>query len=160
MEGIMRISDMCTDFAYQKSDQVSVKNGVPLSDCRLKTAPSYDVDSGGESSDLSDMRILQRQFFRQEETFTMFNIIKSKAIAVGTLTWDDDEKACLYETTVDASGIQIWKYRKCESIEEGQKTRVTEQVKGSCPSWMKFIVNSQASKGHRAHMDKYPLLFE
>jgi len=152
MEKVVRLSDMCTDFVYQESDHIRIADSKPLSECHVKALPSHTVGDKG------DGRILPRQFFHHEETFSTLGVIKTKVESAGTQTWDDSELACLYETAVEASGLQIWKYRKCEPL-EGGKTKVTEIIKGSSPTLIKLVVSSQTSKGHRTHMDKYHELF-
>jgi hypothetical protein len=63
---------------------------------------------------------------------------------------DEEAKVALYESVTN-QGIIVRKLRRMEEIPaangEGPKSRVTETINGTCPGWIRLIVQ----KGARAH---------
>ncbi|KII85165.1 hypothetical protein PLICRDRAFT_116899 [Plicaturopsis crispa FD-325 SS-3] len=149
MEKSVRLSDLCTDFQLLKRDNVRLPGSDTLSKSHTRTLPASEDGSG-----------LPRQYFRLEETVPLIFGLTRKVEITGTLTWDDDAKVSLYETSAD-QGILIWKLREFEEFEEGgmTKTKVRETIEGRCPTWLRLIVQKETSRSHRAHMDAYRTLF-
>jgi len=147
-ERMVRLSELCTDFQLFDTDFVIPPNSAPLTESRVRTEPP---SSGGHP----------RQYFRLQETVPLFfGLTKTKVEIVGTQTWDETTKVSLYETVTD-QGIMVWKSRLFKEIEDDgkKKTSIIETINGSCPGWMKLIVQSEVTKAHRAHMNKYQTLF-
>jgi len=151
MERVIRLSALCTDFELFDSDVVVSPDSAPLAESRVRTEPASSEGEGG----------LPRQYFRLQETIPLvFGLTHKKVEIVGAQTWDENAKVALYESVTD-QGIMVWKLRSFKEIEEDGKknTSVIETIKGSCPTWMKLIVQRETAKGHSAHMEKYDTLF-
>jgi len=149
MERVIRLSALCTDFELFDSDVVALPDSAPLTESRVRTEPASGEGGG-----------LPRQYFKLQETIPLiFGLTHKTVEIVGTQTRDDNAKVALYESVTD-QGIMVWKLRAFKEIEEdGKKTTVIETIKGSCPTWMKLIVQRETAKGHIAHMEKYHTLF-
>lgn len=138
-ERMVRLSDLCTDFQLFDKDLVVTPNSAPLIESRVRTASSSTSSEG-----------LPRQYLRLQETVSLIFGLNVKVEIVGTQTWDEDAKMALYETVTD-QGIMVWKVRVFKEIEDDgkKKTSVMETINGSCPWWMKLIVQRETSKAHR-----------
>ena len=145
IEKVARLSDLCTDFELFESDKVSTPGTAPLAESRLRTEPPLtDIATSGPG-------VLPRQYFRLQETVPLlFGLAHTKVEITGTQTWDDNTRVALYETVTD-QGIFVWKLRVFKEIEEDgeRKTSVIETIKGTCPGWMKPIVQRETAKGHK-----------
>ncbi|KAF9456755.1 hypothetical protein BDZ94DRAFT_318522 [Collybia nuda] len=156
-ERTTRLSGLCSEFELQHHDTVSIPQNTLLVetntrslDSSLRLTSEYDAESL--------TRQIDRQFFTLQETVPVaFGLLHVKVKISGTLSWDEKSKVALYESKTD-SGILIWKSRVFEKIDD-KRTRVSEKIRGKCPSWLRIIVQSQTLKGHIAHMDLYPTLF-
>ena len=141
MERVIRLSALCTYFELFDSDVVVSPDSAPLAESRVRTEPASSEGGGG----------LPRQYFRLQETIPLvFGLTHKKVEIVGAQTWDENAKVALYESVTD-QGIMVWKLRTFKEIEDDgkKKTSVIETIKGSCPTWMKFIVQRETMKGHR-----------
>lgn len=145
IERMVRLSDLCSGFDLFDSDKVVTPGAAPLAESRLRTEPpATDTTAPGPD-------VLPRQYFRLQETIPLlFGLAKTKVEITGSQTWDDNTKTALYETVTD-HGIVVWKLRQFKEIEEDgrKKTSVIETIKGTCPGWMKLIVQREVTKGHR-----------
>ncbi|KAJ7275073.1 hypothetical protein C8J57DRAFT_1313560 [Mycena rebaudengoi] len=168
-ERVCRLSSLCTAFELLEKDVVALSGAESsLSEVHLRTAPAsastpVDTDANaGEAGtgpvDGTAGKLLPRQHFRMTETVITLGVIKTAVHLEGTLTWDAAGKEALYETYTKAQGISVWKLRVFEEVEEN-KTRVSETIQGRCPALLKFIVQSETSKSHKAHMEMYHTLF-
>lgn len=135
-ERVCRLSPICTAFQLLGKDAVSLPAGTVLINSNVRTLPSSTSETA-----------LPRQAFTMTETVSVFGI-KTDVHIQGTLTWDEEAKEALYETIVSASGIQVWKSRNFEEMEES-KTRVTETIHGRCPTLLKRIVQGETSRSHK-----------
>lgn len=137
LEASIRLSKLCTGCELLQRDQVSASG--PLSAAHLRTAPANDTAPDA----------LSRQHFTLKETVPIIPKLYSTDVHLsGTLTWDANVNTALYETTSD-KGLWVWKLRTFESLEDGTATRVSETIKGMCPSWQQFIVQNVTTKGHK-----------
>ena len=86
----------------------------------------------------------------REDVPVLFGLITKKIEINGKQTWDPDAKVALYESVTEM-GIEVWKLRKFEEIEENgaRKTRVSEIIRGRAPALMRFIVQKETTRGHR-----------
>ncbi|KAL1739824.1 hypothetical protein HDZ31DRAFT_48734 [Schizophyllum fasciatum] len=154
-ERVTRLSALCTRFEMLKRDEVDLPEGRALRDVATRTHASAD----GEDSTISATPIrIPRQHFSMTETIPLlFSLVKHDVLIVGTLTWDASAHVALYESEAD-QGVLVWKLRTFEV--EGGKTRVTERIEGKCSALLRPIVQRETTKGHQAHMNAYPKLFE
>jgi hypothetical protein len=76
----------------------------------------------------------------------IFGLVHAEVHITGSLTWDDEAKLALYESTADF-GVLIWKLRMFEEV-DARTTRVTENIRGKCPLLLKGIVNRQGTTAH------------
>jgi len=139
MEHVVRLSDICTEFELFDSDIVVTPDSAPLAESRVRTEPASAVEGG-----------LPRQYFRFKETVPLvFGLAHTTVELVGTQTWDENAKVVLYETVAD-QGIVMRKLRAFKEIEEDgkKKTSVIETIQGSCPMWMKLIVQRAVETSH------------
>ncbi|KAF8150089.1 hypothetical protein B0H34DRAFT_785290 [Crassisporium funariophilum] len=173
-ERVCRLSKLCSGLELLEKDKVTlpVQNypeGMTLGDVGVRTASAM-----AESPD--SVKVVTRQHFKLEETVPLlFGTFKTKVLLDGTLTWDDsvlssssstgtdDPVEALYES-VSNGGIVVWKLRTFQRVpNEGEgatdQTRVTERIEGWAPALLRFIVQSEATKAHRTHMDSYHTLF-
>lgn len=145
-ERVTRLSALCTEFKLDRRDDVAIPASTLLADAHVRTLPA------ATAADQSQVRTLPRQFFELVEMVPiLFGIITTKVSLSGTLTWDDNEKVALYETRSN-QGILVRKLRRFEEVvgKHGNKqTKVEETIEGSCPGWMKMIVQSEARKAHK-----------
>lgn len=140
IERMVRLSDLCSDFQLFDKDTVETPESTPLAEAHVRTEPPSTSELG-----------FPRQFFRLQETVPLlFGLIKTKVEIVGAQTWDENAKVALYETVTN-QGILVRKLRVFKEIEDDgiKKTSVSETINGTCPMWMKFIVQREATKGHR-----------
>jgi hypothetical protein len=138
IEASFRLSDLASGFDLLKADTVALSRSLPLARAAIRTIPASDTAT-------KDERLLPRQHFLLEETVpVIFGLIKTKVQIYGTLTCDEEAKVALYESFTDGSGIQVWKLRKFEEIQEGEekKTMVRERIEGVCPKWIRGFVES------------------
>jgi len=137
MEHVVRLSSLCVNFELLYADVVVPPDSAPLAISRVRTEPAFI------SSTLA------------------FGLTHKKVAIVGAQTWDEDAKVALYESVTD-QGIVVWKLRAFKEIEEDgrKKTRVVETIKGSCPVWLKLIVQKETAKSNKVHMQKYRTLFD
>ncbi|PPQ64211.1 hypothetical protein CVT24_008629 [Panaeolus cyanescens] len=140
--------------------------GITLGEVALRTVAAHDPSSPTNSPSPGPEVVLKRQHFLMEETVPLlFGLFSSRIVLKGTLSWDDallkDDNApvptrpiqALYETRTH-NGIQVWKLRTFKPLSDN-KTEITERIEGWAPYLLKALVQSEASKGHRAHMDMY-----
>jgi hypothetical protein len=145
-ERTTRLSGFCSGFELQHLDTVYIPKTTSLIDTHVRTLAS-SVPSVDNPHPESPVRHIDRQFFTlQEKVPVMFGLIHATVNLSGTLSWDEGAKVALYESKTD-SGILVWKSRVFEDMGEN-KTRVSESIKGKCPSLLKSIVQSQTLKGH------------
>lgn len=147
MERMVRLSELLTEFELFDADNVVSPGAAPLAESHLRTEPPSTFESVTAAGDG-----LPRQYFRLQETVPLlFGLAKTKVEIVGTQTWDDNTKVALYESVTD-QGIMVWKLRAFKEIEEDgtKKTSVIETIKGTCPGWMKIIVQRETIKAHRS----------
>jgi len=158
MEHVVRLSSLCVNFELLYADVVVPPDSAPLAISRVRTEPAF-ISSTGEGE---GEKGLPRQYFRLNETIPLaFGLTHKKVAIVGAQTWDEDAKVALYESVTD-QGIVVWKLRAFKEIEEDgrKKTRVVETIKGSCPVWLKLIVQKETAKSNKVHMQKYRTLFD
>ncbi|KAF9563208.1 hypothetical protein CPC08DRAFT_706136 [Agrocybe pediades] len=177
-ERVCRISKLCTAFELKEQDIVelpvpSYPDGLLLKDAAVRTATSTVTKSDQLQDRPLQKPTITRQHFTMEETIPLFfGMLKSKVLLTGTLSWDnnaisalstgskhDEEIYALYESISDG-GLVVWKLRAF-TVEGGDpnKTRVTERIEGWAPAWLRAIVQKEAEKSHRAHLDLYHELF-
>ncbi|RDB25849.1 hypothetical protein Hypma_006716 [Hypsizygus marmoreus] len=152
-ERVTRLSGMCSGFELLEKDAVAIPESTSLGDTHVRTRTSI------VESIEPPFRTLPRQFFKLKETVKVFfGLMNMQIVLSGTLTWDEAAKLALYESkTESGTEVMVWKLRRFEM--EGNKTRVSERIQGRCPSWVRSIVQTQASTGHVAHMSLYHTLF-
>ncbi|CAL1712110.1 unnamed protein product [Somion occarium] len=153
MKEVVLLYDRCPEFKYLNTDSVPRPTWEPTPPANFaREAPS--VPSDGVQPTIS------RQFFTlYEEVHILPGVVKRVEIN-GAQVWDVDAKIALYESTT-ALGVTVWKFKKFEEFEEDGKrrTRVSERILGKCSRWVRFIVQSETQRGHRAQMDRYHVLF-
>ncbi|TFK36654.1 hypothetical protein BDQ12DRAFT_236286 [Crucibulum laeve] len=174
-ERVCKLSSLCSSFELLEHDEVALADNAKLAESSVRTLPAHttlptgaSISADGASHAQADVkpateaanpRLLPRQAFKMQEVVpVLFGVIKTTVDLSGTLTWDEYARVALYET-ISNQGIVTWKVRVFEEEEGGKKTRVNERIEGWCPGWMKMIVQSEASKSHKAHMEQYHTLF-
>ncbi|PPQ95197.1 hypothetical protein CVT26_014888 [Gymnopilus dilepis] len=178
---VCRLSKLCRDVKLLEQDVINLPipaypNGYTLKDSAVRTFDARPMEES-RNEERSDGTCITRQHFSMEESVPLlFGLLKSKVVLSGTLSWDksvpaspsvgDQEAAAdrpryaLYESVASGSGIIVWKLRTF--TREGgdvSKTRVVERIEGWAPMWLRAIVQSEATKSHKAHMDTYHTLF-
>jgi len=178
-ERVCRLSKLCTAFELTQRDKVvlplaTYPDGKALRDVGVRTT---STTVGTQTEDATGQGyIITRQHFTMEETVPLiFGLLKSKVQLTGTLSWDESALSALSATspspasntlealyeTVSDGGIVVWKLRTfSQEGDDPNKTRVTERIEGSAPFLLKWIVQSEAVKAHRAHMELYHTLFQ
>ncbi|KIM39907.1 hypothetical protein M413DRAFT_187312 [Hebeloma cylindrosporum] len=175
-ERVCRLSKLCSGFELFQRDELALPlatfpEGKKLRDMGVRTTSTpatvetqAEVPSGKGS-------VITRQHFMMEETIPLlFGTFAKKVRLTGTLSWDESAfsafsaaspspSSCtleaLYET-VSNGGIVVWKLRTfSQEGDDPNKTRVTERIEGWAPTLLKWIVQNEATKAHRAHMDLY-----
>ncbi|ESK93974.1 hypothetical protein Moror_12931 [Moniliophthora roreri MCA 2997] len=156
-EHVCRLSKLCSGFELLQKDKITISQSTSLSKIHVRTLPFSSAEE--QVPDSAPTRKLPRQAFTMQETIpVLFGMIHTDVHLTGTLTWDEQNTCALYETISDG-GIQVWKLRQLEAV-EGNKTKVTERLEGSCPKLLRFIVQKEASKSHANHMESYHTLFD
>ncbi|KAF9533881.1 hypothetical protein CPB83DRAFT_412804 [Crepidotus variabilis] len=177
-ERVCRLSKLCSKFELHQQDIVAVPPDTKRMADGVRIRELEPEQAGVESGNRQE---ITRHHFLMEETLPfLFGAYKKVVTLKGTLSWNDAEAKrlndkgqefdvaaaskdgrfeALYET-VSGEGIVVWKHRRFEVVEgEPGKTKVSERLEIAAPSWMKPIVQWQADKGHKAHMDQYHTLF-
>ncbi|KAG6910871.1 hypothetical protein DXG01_007188 [Tephrocybe rancida] len=141
-ERVTRLSSMCSGFELLNADTVSVAPGTSLKDITVRTTVPSNVED-------TSTRHLPRQFFVIHENVAVVpGLINTQVSLEGTLTWDEESKVALYESrTRSGVRVTVWKLRVFEEL-EGNRTKVTETIRGKCSVWVKGTVQSQARSGH------------
>ncbi|PPQ86085.1 hypothetical protein CVT25_003150 [Psilocybe cyanescens] len=184
-ERVCRLFKGCTAVELLDKDEVELPipeypDGKLLVDIAVRTANAGDGEAKGKGKDAN---IVTRQHFTMVETIPLlFGLFNSKVMLKGTMSWDDaalsslskptesqeseapssEENLTLYALyeTIGNAGIMVWKLRIfTRDGSNPSKTKVTERVEGWAPAWLRPIVQSETTKGHRAHMDLYHTLF-
>jgi hypothetical protein len=139
-ERVTRLTELCTACALQQADTVTIPKSSSLSDIAVRTVRD-------DHSPEPPTRALPRQFWTLTETVPLiFGLVQKDVHITGSLTWDDEAKLALYESTADF-GVLVWKLRMFEEI-DAKSTRVTEDIRGKCSPLLKGIVQRQATTAH------------
>ncbi|TFK74085.1 hypothetical protein BDN72DRAFT_955954 [Pluteus cervinus] len=164
-ERVSRLATLCTSVQLDEEDEVAIPMDKSLKDVYVRTWPAAATPNVGNDSDSNIRRVLPRQHFTMEETVPiLFGFYKSVVPIKGTLTWDPTNYLALYESIAGPS-IRVWKLRTFEEVVDSDhgdgssKTRLTEEIRGKCPGWMKLIVQNETTKAHVAQMNIYHTLF-
>jgi hypothetical protein len=137
-ERVTTLSSLASNFNMGEKDFVRTEKTLDKSHLRCHTNEISCSEGEG----------LPRIPFSLQETVPMvFGLVTSVVHLAGTLTWDEENKLALYETHSD-KGIDVWKLRRFEDIEDGKKTKVTETIQGRCPALLSWIVQHEARKAH------------
>lgn len=145
-ERVTRLSGLCSGFELLQADSLPISPATSLADAHARDLPASG-SAVEDAGDVSDVRHLPRQYFTLTETIPiLFGLIKISVHLSGTLTWDEQEKLALYESSSD-SGIAVWKLRRFEEV-EGGKTKVNEEIRGNSPWWLKGFVQHATTKSH------------
>lgn len=145
-ERTTRLSGLCSGFELQHRDAISIPRTTSLVETNVRNLASSTRSENGSDPE-SPTKQIDRQFFALQETVpVVFGLLHTKVNISGTLSWDEGAKVALYESKT-GSGILVWKSRVFEEL-DGNKTRVSERIKGKCPSLLRSIVQSQTLKGH------------
>jgi hypothetical protein len=139
-ERVTRLTELCTACALEQADAVPIPKSLSLSDITVRTLLN--------NQDLEPpVRKLPRQFWTLTETVPLiFGLAHTDVHIAGTLTWDDEAKLSLYESMAEF-GVSVWKLRVFEAV-DARTTRVTENIRGKCPFWLKGIVQRQTTTAH------------
>jgi hypothetical protein len=138
-ERVTTLSSLASNFSMGEKDFVRTEKPLDKSHLRSKTDGIPCPEGEG----------LPRIPFSFQETVPMvFGLVKTVVHLAGTLTWDEENKLTLYETHSD-KGIDVWKLRRFQDIEDGKKTKVTETIQGRCPALLSSIVQKETYKAHR-----------
>lgn len=146
---VTRLSKLCVEYTALKDDEVLVPSDVGLQDvavCKLEPV-SKPLDPVSPGS-----RILNRQSFKYVESVpVVFGLFHVKVTLNGTICWDETNGVSLYETeTNNMAHIRVWKCRRFER-EGDSRTKITEVIKGNCPSLMRKTVQGVTETTHRYH---------
>lgn len=148
VETVVRLSSLCTTFEMftEKSDFVATPNDTPLSATRVRTLPSAPSATSQDGPKLYP----RRHFHFCERVKIMWGIASTDVHLDGTHTWDEVGRVALYETK-SPQGVEVWKLRRFEEVEEeGKKrTKVMESIRGTAPILLKSIVQKEATQQHR-----------
>ncbi|KAG2018199.1 hypothetical protein CC2G_007646 [Coprinopsis cinerea AmutBmut pab1-1] len=164
---VCKLSSLASLAELDEKDTVAIPTGKALSEISAMNLPKA---SGTEQ----DVLLAHRRHFRLEETVpVLFGLVKSVVKLEGTLTWFDlketgEEDAgpvyALYETKNSETGIRTWKIRKFEQVVDKDggtpKTKLSEEVIGGAPFYLKYISQSMGQKAHFEHMESYRTLFQ
>jgi len=153
-EQVTRLSALCSEYEALQTETILLPQEMSLADTHVRgMEPTHEQMKIG-------FRLLARQTFELKETISFFfGLIKIQIPISGTLAWDEPSGLALYESeTKSGIKVRVWKLRKFEALGKG-RTRVTEVIKGHCPSWIRKMVQSQTTSGHIAHMESYHTLF-
>ncbi|KAJ2921516.1 hypothetical protein H1R20_g15585, partial [Candolleomyces eurysporus] len=167
-EDVCRLSTLCTAIDIGETDVVELDQGKAL-----KESSFLRKDAAVESE--SSTSVAKRLHFLLEETIpVLLGIIKTKVQVRGTFTWvDPPEEAfssggpvySLYESeVVGGLGITIWRLRTMEEVDSGagdgkKVTKVTENLHGVGPSYLRWLIAKEAITKHKAHVERLPELF-
>ncbi|KAH8831615.1 hypothetical protein DL96DRAFT_1678007 [Flagelloscypha sp. PMI_526] len=151
LKDTIELSSLVTHCDVLEEDQVAISG--PLLDNYARHLPS------SSSVDDSSKRLLPRLAFTLTEKIPLIPYLYSYSVVnKGTLTRDPDAHEVLYEVQSGA-GVAVVKTRVFEEVDGGKETKVTETIRGMCPSLLRGIVQKTTGKAHREHMELYSTLF-